>query len=283
MLGSASVGRNSTGLRLDTRRRPRGTGTAVSPRLSSSRLTVGPGSSLARSSGGSPGIPRWVVLRTSPWLGSRFLPLFSLSLLLLSSGRALTSRLTGTTRPITSSFSFSFFPPLRPLRSAPLSAHTPDNGPLDHVRTPSDVAFRLAHSGSPALRPFHGLWPRLGCCSPLAVCRAPSTVYGHGWGAARRSPLAGAWSPRRADAAGPGCSRRRLLLFRPQALLAARCCLVLPSPPRGVAIVVDWGTRLRLPPAHIFVPGRRALGLALPLHWMVWRADAAPGRTLGQC
>ena len=117
--------------------------------------------------------------------------------------------------------------------------------------------------------------------SPSA--RAPSTVYGHGWGAARRSPLAGAGSPRRADAAGPGCSRRRLLLFRPQALLAAWCCLVLPSPPRGVAIVVDWGTRLRLPPAHIFVPGRRALELVLPLHWMVWRADAAPGRTLGQC
>ena len=65
---------------------------------------------------------------------------------------------------------------------------------MDHVRTPSDVAFRLTHSGSPALRPFHGLWPRLGCCSPLAV---------------RPRPFHGLWP--RLGCCAPLAARRRLV------------------------------------------------------------------------
>ena len=140
----------------------------------------------------------------------------------------------------------------------------PDNGPMDHVRALSDVAFRLTHSGSPALRPFHGLWPRLGCRSPLAArrCRAafaaPTPL---GWAAS--ADVYFSFGRKR-------CWRRSGVSLCLRHFVAYRSSLT--------------GTRVYYALLHTsWSLVVASLEQILPLHWMVWRAGAAPGRTRGQC
>ena len=154
---------------------------------------------------------------------------------------------------------------------------------MDHVRTPSDVAFRSTHSGSPALRPFHGLWPRLGCCSPLAVrprpfhglwprlgCCAPlaarrrlvaSPRRRRWWGAARRSPFA--CPPSMVSDLGRGVAFAAPLApgrAARSAAVAGLCC-VSPSP---------------TPPSATWAAAALLILTAPMLHRMVWR-DADTG------
>ena len=86
-------------------------------------------------------------------LGSRFRPLFSLSLLLLSSSRAGIRLPIGIMLGTTSSFSLSLTE-----ATAGVDVEHRDTGPMGHVRTLSEIIFSVwPHSGSAGPRPFHGL------------------------------------------------------------------------------------------------------------------------------